>query len=128
MKTLLLAFIFVISMIQSARANSNDLIVTDWIQVETAGKEENNVFRRYAMIFNTDTAGNKYLSDLRNVVNFHCSYKGDNPSYLNFFVPREISVEELLGANHFTKKQLRLEFQDGTALNGVFEIQNKYIQ
>lgn len=127
MKRVLLTLCLVIGTMGVARANSNDLIVTDWIQVDSGEKEEKNVFHRYAMIFNIDSAGNRYLSDLRNVVNFHCAYKGESPSYLNFFVPREISVEELLGANHFPQKSLKLEFYDGTAFNGVFEVQNNQL-
>lgn len=92
----------------TARSEYSLLPVTSqWFRVEAdpkagAGSPLNSsnlgvFFRRYGIVMNLNKDGQHTFQDLRNLINFFCPFDSSAPSYLIFFIPREISLKELYG-------------------------------
>jgi hypothetical protein len=111
-------------------ADVNDLLTTNWLQIvsqdQTSG-ETRVTFGRYAMVFNVNASGAHYSNDFRNVMNFECSEVEDRPSYINYFLPRELSVEGILGTNHLTDAKFRYQFMNKKDLWGHLEVQENQL-
>lgn len=78
-------------------------LTTNWVVLNGKNTDGYIVARKYALVI--DTPDNL----IRNVMLFFCSQNEDNPSFLDFVIPKEIKLSEIFGEANISSQIFRMD-------------------
>jgi hypothetical protein len=97
----------------------------DWFRLvrdDSSASDSHVIFRRYSVLLNTDVNGAPTLTDFRNTMTYNCAVGKNDTSYLTYYVPREIDLKSILGKDHLTGYEMRVDLTDGSKITVSGEI------